>query len=185
MAVVIQLVLQAFTRRPAFIFLDLLDRREVHGAFANHLLRRNVKLEAHLDLLFVDGDHFSDLFRVVIHNLVDLLLFILAQELLDRDRCTWTHVYLNLRQATNDRLVLALLNSFEGSEHTQYISTLLVFFDRLQSGIVMLLVGEKDVIQKRTLTRQEGARDFKCLRMPEFALQLSLFLNFWLQVLGS
>ena len=41
------------------------------------------------------------------------------------------------------------------------------------------------MIQEWTFARQEGACDFECLRMPEFAHLFSLFLNFWLVVLGS
>jgi len=49
----------------------------------------------------------------------------------------------------------------------------------------MLLVGEKDVVQKRTLTGKEGTCNFKSFCMPKFADLLTFFLNFWFVVLSS
>jgi len=35
---------------------------------------------------------------------------------------------------------------------------------------MVLLVAEENVVEKRTIRREEGACDFKGLRVPEFAL---------------
>ena len=48
-----EFVLQTLAGRLAFLILNLLYGREIHGGFANHLWR-NVELKAHLDLFFVD-----------------------------------------------------------------------------------------------------------------------------------
>ena len=45
---------------------------------------------------------------------------------------------------------------------------------------MVLLVREKDMVEQRTLTRQESTRNLQSLRMPKFALKLTLLLNFWL-----
>lgn len=57
----------------------------------------------------------------------------------------------------DNRLVFAVVDALDGAEDHKLVLCGLVFLDRLVTRIVVLLVRKKDVLQQRTLTRQEAA----------------------------
>ena len=95
-----------------------------------------------------------------------------------------TQVDFDLGQCADYGLVLGLIDALERPQHGQDIVVLLVLLDRLHARIVVLLVAEEHVVEERALAWKESTGDFEGLRMPEFAFQLSVFLYFWLKVLG-
>ena len=92
---------------------------------------------------------------------------------------------LNLRQGPHNGLILGLFDTLEGPEYREYIIAFFIFLDRLHAWIVVLLITEKDVIEQRALAWKESASNFESFGVPEFALQLPLLLNFWLEILGA
>lgn len=50
---------------------------------------------------------------------------------------------------------------------------------------MVLLVTEKNVLQQRTLGRQESASDLEGFGMPVLGLYLSFFFYLWLEILAS
>ena len=129
---------------------------------------------------------FPDFCGIEVQNLIDELLIELLQHFLERSvYLLWAHVHFDLRQLSDNWLVLALVNAFERSEHGEHVVTFLIFLDRLHCWIVILLVAKKHVIEQWALAGEERTGDLKRFGVPELAFKFALFLDLGLEVGGA
>ena len=77
---------------------------------------------------------------------------------------------LDVLHLSDDRLELLVVDSWHRLYHLQVILIRFFLQNRLLHWSEMLLVRQIDVVEKRTLSWQEGAGNFERLRMPEFGL---------------
>ena len=102
----------------------------------------------------------------------------------------WTHRYLldvniDVFYLSHDWLVLWVLNTFERPQHYECILRLFILVNSCHGWVVVLLVTQKDVVEKRTLAWQESTRNVKGFDVPIFLFEFLFFLNIWLHESGA
>ena len=96
----------------------------------------------------------------------------LLGHLVDRREGEGSDRDLDICQAPNDRLHLAVIHAVEGLDHHQIVLLLCVFENGRFDGGKVLLIRQVDVVQQGALSRQESASELKALRVPELGLFL-------------
>ena len=101
----------------------------------------------------------------------------MIKALAERTDGNLSNVDVDIVELSDHWLVLGILYASKWPQHIDDVFLLLVLVDRLICWVVVLLVAQQDVVEKRALTRKECTGNLKRFHMPVLLLQLLLFFD--------